>query len=339
MEKSLFVFACTLFIWSCSIKDQDTFESEHFNLIQVSDGVYGCIHKPGGKAICNVGVIDNGESTIIFDSFLSPDVAEELVQMLQTLDVSPVRYVVNSHFHNDHIRGNQVFSDRVRIISTSITKELIKQEEPLQIAFEKDNAPARFAYYDSLDSVFKGDTASRAYQIIQLWKPYYETLMKSHLEVETRLPDMLVESTLSLHGPKRRVQLITKGRGHSDSDLILYLPDDDIVFTGDLTFHDRHPYVGHGNISDWKQWLDFLKTLQVATVVPGHGEIGGPEIIAEMKTYLNDLESTVQDLMLSNILIDDMDSIAIPEKYKDWWFERFYLYNVSFVYDITRHQN
>ncbi len=231
------------------------------------------IHKFGGKAICNVGIVDNGKETIVFDSFLSPDVAEELLEALNEMNLSPVKYVVNSHFHNDHIRGNQVFSEAVKIISTARTSEIIEEEEPLQIAYEKENAPARLAYYDSLYKSFSGDTKSREYQQILMWKPYYEILSNSHLKVKTRVPDMFVDSIHNIDGPDRRIQLISKGQGHTESDLVLYLPDDDIIFTGDLVFNECHPYVPHGNISKWKAWLDFMNSLNVKTVMPGHGEL------------------------------------------------------------------
>ena len=117
-------------------------------MIELSKGVYACIHKVGGKAICNAGIIDNGKETIFFDTFLSPGVTGEMIDMISHLDLSPVRYVVNSHCHNDHIRGNQLFGKNVSIISTLRTKELIEEWEPQDIQYEKENPPARLSHYD-----------------------------------------------------------------------------------------------------------------------------------------------------------------------------------------------
>jgi len=93
-------------------------ESKHFKLEKLADGVYATIHKIGGHAICNAGIIDLGGKTVIFDTFLSPTAAKELLKIVKELKLSPIAYVVNSHYHNDHIRGNQVFGDNVIIIST-----------------------------------------------------------------------------------------------------------------------------------------------------------------------------------------------------------------------------
>ena len=333
------MFVVFLLIQGCKSEHSEIEESMNFDFVELGNGIYSCVHKFGGKAICNVGIVDNGNETIIFDSFLSPDVAEELSQALQKLNLSPVKYVVNSHFHNDHIRGNQIFPKEVRIISTTKTKELIEQEEPLQIAYEKENAPARLSYYDSLFHSFKGEIKSREYQQILMWKPYYETLVNSHLKVKTRLPNLFVDSLQNFDGPKRRIQLISKGQGHTESDLVMYLPDDGVLFTGDLIFNKCHPYVAHGNISSWKAWLDYLDSLEVSTVMPGHGEIGTNELISVMKDYLNDLEFSAENLINENLRIEELENHSIPNKYKDWWFDRFYMYNLRFAYESLNAKN
>ena len=333
MRAVLFICLFTLIISGCEKKKDLPIASENFELIKLEEGVYSCIHKFGGKAICNVGIVDNGSETIVFDSFLSPDVAQELLNTIEELGLSPVKYVVNSHFHNDHIRGNQIFPVEAKIISTARTKEIIAENEPLQIAFEKENAPERFSHYDSLYHSFNGDKKSREYQQILMWRPYYETLANSHLKVKTRLPDMFVDSTQNLNGPLRNVQLISRGSGHTESDLVLYLPDDNILFTGDLIFNECHPYVAHGKISKWKSWLDFMNTLKVNKVMPGHGKVGTNELIDNMKTYLLDIENMAQKLVNDNVSFEEIDSVSIPNKYKEWWFDRFYATNLKFAYE------
>ena len=104
-----------------------TYHSTDFELKPLADGVFACIHKIGGRAISNAGIIDNGEATIIFDTFLDPCVAESFHDIVRTYGLSPVRYVINSHDHNDHVRGNQVFGEDVSIVSTPRTKALIAE--------------------------------------------------------------------------------------------------------------------------------------------------------------------------------------------------------------------
>ena len=322
-------------ISSCSSNEKIEkfeFKSPNFELLELAEGVYACIHKFGGKAICNVGIIDNGKETIIFDTFLDPKVTEELIELVEKLGLSPIKFVINSHYHNDHIRGNQSFPSDIDIISTAKTTELIEHWEPLDIEEEKKYAPARFAYYDSLLTAYEGDSTDREYMQIQMWRPYYEILSESYKVIQTRLPNIFIENEKSLDGPKRKVQLVTKGSGHTESDLILYLPDEKILFTGDLVFNECHPYLGHGNFEKLKTWLDYLNELEVNTIIPGHGQKGDKALISSMKNYVLKVEEVAENLIAANKTLEDVQEVEIPDLYKDWWFERFFNYNLNFIF-------
>ncbi len=331
MKSLLFPVVLSILVLGCSQQKKYHHKSDHFKLVRLADRAYACIHKTGGKAICNVGIVDNGRETIIFDSFITPVVTEELLQLVKGLNLSPVRYVINSHYHNDHIRGNQVFDEDVKIISTRRTAQLIAENEPLNIAYEKEHAPARYRHFDSLYHAFDGDIQSREYVVIQMWRPYYEVLSKSHEEIVTRLPDTFVDDELSLDGPLREVQLITHGGGHTPSDLILYLPEDGIAFTGDLVFNDCHPYLADGDPQSLLSWLNYMQTLDIQRIVPGHGPVGNASELEEMKDYLLTLQDEAQKLMKENRHPDQMTSADIPERFRDWWFERFYFFNLEFL--------
>ena len=332
--RKLFVLLVVFFILSnCSLNQKADYLSTNFELVNLAEGVYACIHKFGGKAICNAGIIDNGEETIIFDTFLSPQVAEELLLIVSHYNLSPIKYVVNSHFHNDHIRGNQVFPSDVKILSTQKTREMIEENEPGQLEYETEFAEERFQYYDSLLSNFTGDTTSREYAQIKLWHPYYEVLAKSHVEVKTRLPDTTFDKGKSLDGSKRRIQLMSKGQGHSESDLVLYLPDDDIIFTGDVVFNECHPYLAHGYPDQWIDYLSYLQSMSISTVVPGHGQIGDAGIIQQMIDYIDSIDDLADRMIHDNIPIEKVDSIEIPGSFDSWWFERFFVPNVKFMHD------
>ena len=121
-----------------------------FRIHPLAEGVYAAIHQPGGRAISNAGIIDLGDKTILFDVFLSPYATQALLDTIQELGLSPVKYVINSHYHNDHVRSNQIFDQSVTIISSLKTHNLIREHEPIEIAEEKEYASGAFASYDSL---------------------------------------------------------------------------------------------------------------------------------------------------------------------------------------------
>ncbi|MEJ2112555.1 MAG: MBL fold metallo-hydrolase [Flavobacteriaceae bacterium] len=333
--KRLFILLFVYFLCINCKKEQTniTFTSSNFELLELSEGVYACIHKFGGTAICNAGIIDNGTETIIFDSFLSPDAAEELKKIVDTFNLSPIKYVINSHSHNDHIRGNQVFGDGVKIISTTKTAELIKKWEPMDIADEKEYAHLEFAHYDSLYNNFSGDKTSREFQKILMWRPYYKTLDESHEKVVTTPPNTFFEDSMSLDGSAFPVKLISLGPGHTESDVVLHLPQQNIVFTGDLVFNVCHPYMGNGNINGLKIWLDHISSLNPETVIPGHGDLGDSATILDMKSYVSNLETIADSLHQAKANATAAYHVNIPEKYKHWWFDMFFPPNVRFAFN------
>jgi len=330
--KKLFWIATLVALMGCNQKQIPAYVSSNFELIQLTDGVFACIHKFGGKAICNVGIVDNGNETLIFDTFLSPEVAEEIHSIIEHYGLSPVRYVVNSHAHNDHVRGNQVFSDEVDIVSTRRTAELIKEWETGSFQEEKEYAPPLFAHWDSLFHAFTGDTTSREYKTILMWRPFYEVLAESYLKVQTRLPNLFFEDQMDIEGPDRSIRLISRGAGHTESDLILYLPDDQIIFAGDLVFFEMHPYMGQGTPDDWVRYLEYMETLDINILIPGHGQVCGRDGISATKAYIHSIDSLVYTMIDQNMGIEKIPEIRIPEPYKKWWFEDFFALNLRFMY-------
>ena len=99
--------------------------SKHFILHALAHGIFAAIAQDGGSAICNSGLINLGEQIVVFDTFLTPQAAMDLRQSaLEQFGRTP-QIVINSHYHNDHIWGNQVFVNEVQIISSARTRDLI----------------------------------------------------------------------------------------------------------------------------------------------------------------------------------------------------------------------
>ncbi len=322
-----------LLIPGCAELDKRDYSTANFNVIKLADGVYACIHKPGGKAIGNSGIVDNGEATIVFDTFLSPDAAEELIGVVEQMKLSPIKYVINSHFDNDHVRGNQCFASEVKILSTERTAQLIKEEEPKAIAEEKVYAKELYEYYDSLDKAFTGDTTSQEYMKIKMMKPYFEELSVSHLKIRTRVPDTYVKDEMRLDGSRMEVILIEKGKGHSESDLIMYLPEDGILFAGDLVFNKAHPWLGYGYTEELKTRLTELELMQPRKVVPGHGDPGGVEAIISNQEYIEIIEKIAKEILDTGCTLEDTGKGPIPEKYKDWILGDYFYSNLKYMFN------
>jgi len=114
-----------------SLGQKSEHPSKHFNIQLLKPGIWAVINNDKtGYAICNAGIIDLGDKTIVFDAFISPLAAADLKKEAEQLTHRPVTFLVNSHFHDDHIRGNQVFVPGTHIISTAETRNAILSTEP-----------------------------------------------------------------------------------------------------------------------------------------------------------------------------------------------------------------
>lgn len=303
-------------------------EPTHFSLIPVADGAWAAIHKnPGGHAICNAGIIDLGDKTVIIDPFMNLDAAAELKAAAQMLTGKEAGIIINTHHHNDHIRGNQVFPSAA-IISTEWTRQEIAWAEPKELQWEKEHAAAILASYQKQLPTAKG----LAKKELPLWIDYFEGMVKSVPHIKTTLPTMTFRDSLWIHGTKRSIQLAEFENGHTKSDLAVFLPGEGIVFTGDLLFKDAHPWLSDGDPLVLKKYLDaWIENIEWKVFIPGHGTVGDKSTVQNMSNYISDLQQIVQKQKINGIPDSVIEATPLPEAYADWMFgTRFYAANLGY---------
>jgi len=306
-------------------------KSKHFQIAPLADGVYAAIASEQGYAICNAGIVDIGDKTIIFDTFISPNAAKDLLKAAEQLTSHKALCVVNSHYHNDHIRGNQVFSPNVDIISTMWTREAIAQKEPEEIQWEKENIPQEIINVQLKLAAEKNPKRLRelAFSIV-----YYKAIIESHPQLKTQLPNITFEPPkLAIHGTQRTVELLSFA-GHTASDLVLYLPKEKIAFMSDLLFINIHPYLPSGFPERWKESLRMVEALEIDTAVPGHGPVGRSADLSVMTQYIESLENIVANMVKSGRCIEEVSLQPIPSQFETWllFFDNFYVDNLQFLY-------
>ncbi|GAG00623.1 unnamed protein product, partial [marine sediment metagenome] len=237
-------------------------------------------------------------------------------------------YVVNSHAHNDHIRGNQVFHPNSIIISTNNIREQIKKDEPERIKYEKEHAPDRLS---EIKAGFEATTNETKRKEYMMWIGYYEGMIRSHSELVTTLPDVTFEDSLVFNGSERTALLLAFSNAHTDEDIVLYLPKERIIFTGDLVFNKMHPYLPDGDPEGLKKSLNDLLKRQIDIVVPGHGNVGDSDEIITMINYITMTDSLAHEIKEKNKPIEELDTIKIPEPYAPWYFPDFFTMNMKFM--------
>lgn len=302
--------------------------SENFVVHELASGVWAAIHNDQyGKAICNAGIVDLGDKTLVFDPFMTPVAAKELRAVAEELTKRPVTLVINSHFHNDHIRGNQEFTPFATIISSIYTRDQIARMEPEQQEWERHHAPAMLK---ATRKIYNSATG-RDREELALWIGYYEGIMESIGNLTLTLPEIVFNDSLWIMGSKRDVKLVEYKNCHTGSDVALIIPSEKIAFLGDLLFVQRHPWMADGEPASWQASLKQLYDDQaINTYVPGHGAVCNKDGLKNLNDYFDNIQqlakNAVADSTQSQLLAQPM-----PPAYQDWYFSRFYQSNVKFL--------
>jgi glyoxylase-like metal-dependent hydrolase (beta-lactamase superfamily II) len=306
-------------------------ETEHFETIELSKGVYVVTHSIGGLASYNYGLVDLGKKTLLFDTSISLKTAKELKKISDQIAFHQIDCIINSHYHNDHIRGNQVFGPAADIISTDSTRTYILKYEPDQIRREGENVPKRLIELKKAMESTKDNKHLQELKIL-IWE--YQAIAESHPKQKITPPNITFENNLNIYGTKRRAVLTDLG-GHTASDIIMYLPEDKIVFTGDLVFVGCHPYLGDGNYKDLLSSLNKLKNMDIKVVVPGHGSVGTKEDVNKMIDYVEMVYNLSKEYAIKGKTIDELLSSEIPAPFDSWYIQSFFKDNLEFLYGVA----
>ena len=308
-----------------------TFTSAHFELHELADGVFAAIHREGGAAQSNAGIIDLGDQILVFDTFIAPAAAADLREAIEALLSRPVSGLINSHYHNDHIWGNQAFPSDVPIISTIKTRELITtlgaDEHRWFAAHSQERLDALISQLDQ-----EKDEAGRRLTSYSI--TYYRTILEALPELQIRLPNVTFVDQMNFHGSRRVSHLICYGGGHTPSDSILYLPEERIIFMGDLLFTGTHIYLPDGDPDEIRRTLSRIMQLPAETIVPGHGRLGNAGDVKKMIRYIDRLETLVEEGMRKGMTGDDLARLPMPDEYRDWIFPAFFPSNLRFIYEL-----
>ncbi|MBX3009991.1 MAG: MBL fold metallo-hydrolase [Caldilineaceae bacterium] len=317
------------------MSEQGTLPSaHHFQLQAIAEGVFVALAKPESGAGCNAGIIDLGDQTLIFDPFLTPQAATELRAIAESISTSPVKMVINSHYHLDHIGGNQVFPETTTIVTTSTARSLMLSQTAQKLATYQAHANQRLAELEQqVSTLRKPAEKQEAQQLLAQWQFLHQALPSWQI----RLPTMTFDQRLVLYGSQRQVELLTYGGGHSQSDAILYLPTEQIVFMGDLISVQSHPALSDGDPGELPRILDLINRLQPQKLVPGHGPVGTAADLQVMQKYL----ATMTEMALTELAFQTEEGADIdkriahlrqPIAYTAWVRPRFFADNLRFLY-------
>jgi len=270
-------------------------ESDSHRFEEVADGVWHVSGTGSVWTMSNAMVLVGEFDTLVVDSHVTPAAARALIESLPVITDKPVRYLVNSHYHFDHAHGNQSFPAGVEIIGHEFTRAKLNGElgnvlEETTFRSFSDPVPGTVANLER-QAAQESDPTRRAE--LQERHRVQRDYMNAIGEVVPTPPNITLAEKMTLFqavaNGSREIQLLHFGRAHTGGDVVVYLPQDRLVFTGDMMLPGL-AYMGDGHVDEWPESLEGLKTLQFDTWLPGHGPVmRSREPIAHFQAYLRDL--------------------------------------------------
>ena len=270
-------------------------DADQRQITELANGVYAIQHNSlnDGNVNGNTTVIIGDREVFVVDSCYLPSLARGDIAQIRKWTDKPVRYLLNTHFHNDHNNGNKTYLEAFPSLAIVAQEETKKDMDLIQPG-NVERAPKQMA--DTIAALKQGKTPDGRRLSEDEKKQVLEILPgleQQEAELKTlayQPPTLTFNDRLDLNLGNREVQVKYLGRGNTSGDAVVYLPKERILVAGDLLVQPI-PYTYDGYPTEWVNTLEKMAHLDADTIVPGHGPI------LHDKTYLYQ----VRDLLKSAV--------------------------------------
>ncbi len=236
-------------------------------LTKIADNVYSYVDtknsSPKNSFGANAGIIIGKDGIVIIDTLVSSNEAKRFIKDIRKVSDKPIKYVVNTHYHLDHTFGNADFK-RLGAVIISHTN-------------------------DGNNLKTHGETALKNAK-------NYGLSEKDMKGTKIAYPVLTFNERMEIDLGDRKIELIYFRQSHTDGSIMVYLPDNKILFAGDILFTGYHPFMGEGDIEGWLKTLDYIMAMDVEKIIPGHGPVSTKKDIEDMKDYLIAFDKKAKEL-------------------------------------------
>jgi glyoxylase-like metal-dependent hydrolase (beta-lactamase superfamily II) len=281
---------------------QADLEVKEVSFVELAPGAYAYT----AEGDPNTGIVVGDDSVLIVDTQATPAMAQDVINRIRGVTDKPIKHIVLSHYHAVRVLGASAYGAE-NVIASRNTYDLIIERGQEDFDSELGRFPRLF---DGVDSV-PGLT----------W------------------PTVVFEEKLTLFLGKREVQIMHLGRGHTKGDTVVWLPDDNVLYSGDLVEFGATPYTGDAYHEDWPGTLDRLLALGPERLVPGRGDalMSGEQSAAAIegtRTFLAEMYGSVKagraaGKTLAECYAETHDKLA--PKYAEW-----VIFDHCLPFDVTR---
>lgn len=312
-----------------------------YKFTQIVPGIYSAV----GTGTMNVGsnsaVIVDQDDVVIVDSHISPESGRAMLDELKAITDKPVRFLINTHFHYDHTNGNQVFPPAVDIIGHEYTRRRMTGDILEQGMFA-DLLKGLPKQLETLKTRAAGEQDPTAKARLDQQLNVQTAFAESVKDVRPTPPTMTLDDHMTLYRGGREIRLLYLGRGHTGGDIVVYLPKERVLCSGDLLVNGVANLVD-GYVNEWPATIEKLKTLDFDNVIPGHGEpFTGKDRIGYFQAYLTDLWTQATALHDAHVSAADaarrIDMTAHRAHYPSITGPGVPLAGVSRIYEVIEHR-
>jgi cyclase len=268
-----------------------------FQLKLIGPNIWAAIDDAKGDAGANAGFVVGDDGVAVIDTFENEAAAKALLGQIHSLTHLPIKFVINTHYHLDHVAGNRVFAQHGAVIVGHHSVRAWIHTENLKFFGEKI-------------------------------KPEEKALVQNLFA-----PEVTYDTGVTLFLGTRRIE-ITYMQGHTGGDSVVSIPDAGIVFCGDLFWRHTLPNLIDATTSTWISTLSEFTEQKADTLpnsalppavifIPGHGDVGNADDVLEFQGYLTWLRGAVEKAVDANKKDDKLVAAVLPElteKYGSWEF-------------------
>ncbi len=287
-----------------------------FDITKVTDGVYAAVARPAPVINCNAAIFENANDLLIVDTHSKPSAAAALVAQFRGITSKPVRYVVNTHFHFDHVGGSPEYrkiAPQADLISSTVTRGLIAESagDRFKGAIE--------SFRKSADEAERQAGAAKTPREREHYRRAAADARAFLAEVQNysfELPNVTFDRNLIIHDKAHELHLAFRGRGHTAGDIVVFCPDKKVMASGDL-LHGFLPYIGDGYPREWPRTLRTLAEFPFEHVVGGHGGVQHTrERLTEEAAFIEELAEAVSRGKEQGRTVEQLQAAITPATLK-----------------------
>jgi len=270
-----------------------------YERVQVAEGVHAFIEGFGRAVVSgNIVAVVGEEAVAVIDTGHHPRLTRRIIAEIRALTPRPVRYVVNTHWHNDHVSGNFLFGEAfpgVTFVAHAFTSQVMDREVrafqgPNCVPFLRSQSqPLREALASGKGSDGQALPEPRRKRI-EAFVAEADAAIEDCGEFRYRGVDLTFQDRITLKLGKRDVEVVHLGRGNTAGDVVAWVPDVKVLAAGDLVVHP-FPFATASYVSEWSEVLGKLEAMPFDAMVPGHGPV------MRDRSYVADVRAVMESIM------------------------------------------